>query len=243
MTRVLVWPSDKGAKCNVAECDREATVRGHCKRCYYRLRAHGELNVLPRKPQDLPMCNGEEKLRKVWRTMRARCADVNNRKYGGRGIAVCPEWSDYDTFRAWAIDAGYRDGLSIDRIDNDGDYRPGNCRWANHLVQANNTRTNHRVTAFGERQSIAEWARDPRCQVSVVALYLRITRRHWPAEKAISTPAELPPSERTHCPAGHAYTDENTRIESNGGRKCRACCRDRARRAYRVRRGAPCRIG
>jgi hypothetical protein len=81
----------------------------------------------------------------VWRAMIARTTKSNTASYqfyGARGIAVCDEWStDFEAFRLWALANGYRQGLSIDRIDNDANYSPKNCRWVSAKEQAANRRT------------------------------------------------------------------------------------------------------
>lgn len=180
----------------------------------------------------------EELLLKVWRQMRSRCGDRENSRYGGRGISVCPEWDDYGTFRSWAIDAGYAEGLSIDRIDNDGNYAPDNCRWTDRITQANNRRGQVLLTAFGETKSLAMWARDQRCPVSAPALQLRVVRRGWDHERAIVTPIVKNNGEATHCPQGHPYDEDNIYWEGPGKtwRKCRACCIERSKKNYAKRK-------
>lgn len=99
----------------------------------------------------------------IYSTMISRCTNCNSRnypRYGGRGIKVCGEWRyDFQAFYDWAMAHGYRDDLTIDRINNDGDYCPENCRWTNMTVQQNNRRTNHLVEYDGEMYSIADLAR------------------------------------------------------------------------------------
>lgn len=79
--------------------------------------------------------------------MRSRCLTASNKdygNYGGRGITVCKEWDDFSVFRSWALSNGYKEGLSIDRKNNDGNYEPSNCRWATAHEQRINQRPRKR---------------------------------------------------------------------------------------------------
>lgn len=188
----------------------------------------------------LPRVNGEEKLRKVWRQMKSRCdkpTDGSYYKYGGRGIRVCDAWYDYFAFRSWSIENGYEDGLTIDRIDNEGNYEPSNCRWTDLKTQSRNTRTNRLITAFGETKTMMDWSEDPRCVVSYAALSLRIGRRGWDDERALITPIIHNNEKATHCPQGHEYTPDNIYWDgpNKTWRKCATCCRIRSREGYRWR--------
>jgi hypothetical protein len=131
------------------------------------------------------------RLHRIWKTMKSRCGNPNfdmYRHYGARGIAVCPEWQEsFIAFRDWSLANGYADDLSIDRIDNDGNYEPSNCQWVDRLTQNRNRRDNTMVTAFGETKAISAWADDPRCAVKYKTLVTRLQR--WAdAEQAITLP-------------------------------------------------------
>lgn len=98
----------------------------------------------------------------VWSAMKRRCLNPNvdrYKSYGGRGITICDEWiNDFQAFCDWAIANGYRDGLSIDRIDNDGDYCPENCRWITMAEQAGNKSSTILVEINGESKTLVEWS-------------------------------------------------------------------------------------
>lgn len=92
--------------------------------------------------------------------MRFRCEKQYNKNfssYGGRGITVCEEWKEYFKFKNWAINNGYKDNLSIDRIDVNGNYESNNCRWATPKMQSNNTRVNHLITINGITKTAKQW--------------------------------------------------------------------------------------
>ncbi len=95
--------------------------------------------------------------------MKNRCynpADIRYDRYGGRGITVCDEWHKFEKFYEWAMNNGYNDSLSIDRIDVDGPYAPGNCRWSTVTEQSLNRTSNVLVTYNGATKTIAEWANE-----------------------------------------------------------------------------------
>ena len=125
----------------------------------------------------------------VFDNMLKRCYRPNARRfaeYGGRGIAVCAEWrEDRAAFYRWALANGYADDLWIERIDPDGHYEPGNCRWATPKEQANNTRRSRRLTWNGTSGTVAEWA--SRLGVRREALQHRVDRG-WSAERIFTQP-------------------------------------------------------
>ena len=104
------------------------------------------------------------RLYREWIGMKQRCspscAKQQYDRYYGRGIRVCDEWKDdFSAFAKWALSNGYSDELSIDRIDNDGNYEPSNCRWTSDEVQANNRNTSKFITYAGKKLSMVQWAK------------------------------------------------------------------------------------
>lgn len=108
--------------------------------------------------------HGQSKTRlyNIYHHMINRCYNknlLNFRNWGGRGITVCNEWKDnFMTFYEWAINNGYKDTLTIDRIDNNKGYDPTNCRWVTNKTQSNNRRTNILLTYAGKTQNIKQWS-------------------------------------------------------------------------------------
>lgn len=101
------------------------------------------------------------KLFGTWETMRSRCNNPARDKYkdyGGRGIKVCDEWNNSaEAFCKWALNNGYKEGLQIDRIDNNGNYEPSNCRFVTPKQNSRNRRNTVTLTINGETKCIAEW--------------------------------------------------------------------------------------
>jgi hypothetical protein len=129
-------------------------------------------------------------LRYIHRTMVRRChneKDAAYHRYGARGIKVCDEWrNSLQDFMIWAIGAGWKPWLTIDRRNNDGNYEPSNCRFVNRTVQANNRRTNHIIEYNGEKMSLADFCR--KYNLSYSKTSQRIRKCKWPIEKILATP-------------------------------------------------------
>lgn len=121
-----------------------------------------------------------------WQAMRQRCdhpEHVHFADYGGRGVTICARWQSFENFLA---DMGERPaGTSLDRHPNkDGDYGPGNCRWATQRQQQRNRRSNRPITAFGRTMLLVEWAEE----TGIHPMTLRARLRSWAPERALTEP-------------------------------------------------------
>lgn len=105
----------------------------------------------------------DTRLYRIWVAMKQRCNNPNNESYkyyGERGIKVCDEWrKDFMVFYNWAMNNGYNDNLTIDRINVDGNYEPANCRWITYQEQARNTRKTKNITINGETHCLKDWCK------------------------------------------------------------------------------------
>lgn len=126
------------------------------------------------------------RLYRVWNNMKDRCYNEqyhNYPNYGGRGIAVCSEWrNDFQAFYKWAVDNGYRDNLTIDRTNVDGNYEPSNCRWVTMKQQNRNKTNNNYITINGITHCLSEW-----CEIYNIN-YKRVwdrLKKGWTVERAL----------------------------------------------------------
>lgn len=136
-------------------------------------------------------CKGT-KLYECWHHMKERCYLKNFHgyfNYGGRGITMCDEWkNDFITFRDWAISNGYKDGLTIERIDVNGNYCPENCRWITMKEQQRNKRNTFYVTYKGVTKPLVEWSEV--LNISYYTLRERLVGMDWSIEKTLTTPVK-----------------------------------------------------
>ena len=128
----------------------------------------------------------------IWNQMMGRCyrkSDKHYHLYGGRGIKVCEEWHDFWNFAKWSDSIGGRpDNEEIDRIDNDGDYCPENCRWATRKQQNSNKSNNIVIEYNGKKQTLAEWSEETGIRWGVLN---HRYHRGWSAERMLTTPVQI----------------------------------------------------
>lgn len=127
----------------------------------------------------------KSRLYNTWINMRMRCKH-GGKYWGAKGIKVCEEWDNYENFKTWALENGYRDDLTLDRINSNEDYCPHNCRWATYKEQANNTSRNRLIVINGETHNLEEWLKIYKT-VTKSTVFKRV-KKGWSFEKAITTP-------------------------------------------------------
>lgn len=145
-----------------------------------------------------------KRLYRVYNWMKRRCYDESTPRYqdyGGRGIRVCDEWMDknsgFDRFAEWALNSGYSNDLTIDRIDVEGDYSPENCAWKTAKEQNANKRTTVYVEYHGERVRLLDLCKN--AAVSYDTVHDRIFKRGWDVERAINQPSAQSNSLMAKC--------------------------------------------
>ena len=134
-----------------------------------------------------------ENLYTAWNSIKRRCLNKNDKAYkyyGGRGISICDEWSNnYVSFREWCMENGYKNGLTIDRIDPNGNYEPKNCRLATMAQQNDNKRTTYKFDVDGKKYTITELSK--KYNINRKVIYYRLFRLGWDLNDAITKPVKL----------------------------------------------------
>ena len=158
---------------------------GHTKSCGCYLSDNRSQNSKKNKTHGMT----KTRLYVVWRGMKRRCyypRESSFPHYGGRGITVCDEWNNsFEAFRDWAMANGYRDDLTLDRIDYNGNYEPSNCKWSTMEEQQNNKSNNIILTYNGQTHTAPEWSRIT--GIPVIAIYNRVKYR-WSTERILTEP-------------------------------------------------------
>ena len=156
---------------------------GHTKSCG----CLGELNRKTLYKKFIKHQKINTKLYRTWQNMKRRCDTPSSnsyKNYGGRGIKVCDKWkNDFMSFYNWAMENGYRDDLTIDRIDVNGNYEPNNCRWVTQIEQANNKRNNKVIEYNGKRLTLSQWSKETGIKQETINWRLN---HNFPIEKVFS---------------------------------------------------------
>ena len=166
-------PSKKGksvwrCKCdcgNIKDVPSTYLTSGDTKSCgcLFKEKSRENFKKAVKKAKEICTTHGLSNTRiyNIWIMMVYRCENpkaTGFKHYGGRGIKVCDEWKKFENFYNWCYESGYKENLTLDRIDVNGNYEPSNCRWATIKEQANNMRRNVRVEINGETHTLSEWA-------------------------------------------------------------------------------------
>lgn len=177
----LIWECvcDCGTKLSVTGCN---LTTGHTKSCgCYKRDRTAETKTIH--------AMSSNRLFYIWSGMHSRCYNPNNssyKDYGARGIVVCPEWHDFMAFAEWAYKEKYAENLTIERIDVNDSYSPGNCCWATMKEQANNKTNNFYIFYNGETKTLAQWAEE--LDLPYKTLYHRLKGMRWTVKDAFERP-------------------------------------------------------
>lgn len=177
--RCAVWT----CKC---DCGNYVNVKGTELR-YGRIKSCGCLQKDMARKANTKHGKSNTKLHQVWRGIKDRCYNANAKNYkyyGGRGITICDEWlHDFEAFYDWSMKNGYKEGLTIDRINVKYDYCPDNCRWTTMKQQNRNSRHNRNITINGVTHCMKDWCNILGLKYSTVSN--RINVYNWSIERAL----------------------------------------------------------
>lgn len=129
------------------------------------------------------------KIYAVWASMKSRCKNENDSAYeyyGKRGITYHEEWENFEPFWEWAKQSGYKENLTLERIDVNGNYEPKNCKWITQEEQLLNTRRSVHITYKGKIQTLKEWSDE--LDINYMTLFGRVRQANWSIERAFTEP-------------------------------------------------------
>jgi hypothetical protein len=193
INRAIKQYNNDGHVCWVCKCDcgNIVTVSGSSLRRKF-TSSCGCLAKEKRKEATTKHGLAKSRLDNIYCKIKSRCLNPKEpsyKWYGARGITICDEWlQDKNKFFQWAINNGYKNNLTIDRIDNNGNYEPNNCKWSSPKEQARNRRTNNVIEFQGEKHTITEWCEILGYKSSVIIARFK---RGWSVEKTFTTPLML----------------------------------------------------
>ena len=178
----------------LCDCDCGNTIvargthlrRGHTQSCGC---LHDEMSSERIAIRNYRHGRSDTRLYHIWVDMKKRCTNPHHwayARYGGRGITFTQAWDQFEMFERWSLENGYEEHLTLDRLDNDGHYSPGNCRWATRKTQARNKSNNTKYAYANESLTLAEWAE--RTGMRYTTLYGRVHNYGWSIEQALNTP-------------------------------------------------------
>lgn len=178
---------DCGGKCIVPSTDLKS---GHTRSCGCLLKESRSINASRHRLENMDIPTDPDtyrKLRTEFHSMHHRCSPSYHsaNSYYNLGVTVCDEWKDFNNFLSWALSNGFEHGLTLDRIDVNGNYSPDNCRWATNKVQQNNKRNNFRITIDGETKTLSQWSEI--YGIGKATVRQRI-KRGWPQERWFEPP-------------------------------------------------------
>lgn len=175
----------------VCSCGNRKRINGWNLRCG-KTKSCGCISAEVTKKRSRTHGQSNTKLYYVWKQMINRCENPKNQSYqiyGGRGIKVCVEWYDFNLFYQWSIANGYKEGLTIERRDTNGNYCPENCCWISKAAQSKNRRSNIPITYNGETKILSDWA--DQYGINRNTLHHRIFDYRWSIDRALNTPAKV----------------------------------------------------
>lgn len=167
------------------ETKQDGSITRRCRACRKVTKDRYFYEVTrPKRYKGLIEYHKGEEIFSVWRSMMGRCRNKSDNRYGGRGISVCDRWKRYNNFYDDML-PNYKKGLTLDRINNNGDYSPENCRWTTPKDQANNRSNNRMITYKGLTKTLQQWAD----YIGIQSATLRYRLNNWcNVERCLTTP-------------------------------------------------------